>query len=1271
MVKGNGFARHKVTCTSPVPPVPPKDSGRFMFMIRTVLTTALFILCGQTVFSQCALVCNSSLTVALDTAGSATLTSSMLLQSSVNCSNNFIVSVADTAGNIYGPTLGPSLLGEPLTATLLHPSSGNSCNIQIHLIDNLPPVLDCGDTLFIWCNTPVHPDSLGYPFVSDNATDSVDIEMGYFEQFTDLPCHDTIGGVEVTAYIRRTWLATDGSGNMSMCVQHIFLRRATLSQVIFPKHLDGNVLPALECGADDPKDLSITGQPMIEGHILDNTTNCDLVVSYNDQQVPICGGARKLIRTWSVFDLCTEQFTVYAQIIRLLDTTPPVLTCPPNVTVSTFNTTCTAQVWLPQATAEDGCSGATVQANWQFGSGLGPFNNVPRGSYTVHYAATDGCNNSSTCQITVTVKDEKKPTALCESLVNVNLEEDGTVIVFAQTFDKGSHDNCGISQYLVSLNDGPFDDFVSFDCADIGPNIPVTLMVVDDSGLSSQCVAYAKVKDPIQPGILCPSAVTIGCGQDFNNTALTGLPFATDNCGSATVSFTNQVNLNYCGNGTVLRTWKATDLSGNTATCHQVITVADNTPITVVFPEDQLYFECQPNTDPAVTGEPIITGKDCEQLQITHTDYFFYTAEPACFKLIRNWAVIDWCTYQPNAPGGAGFWEHTQVIEVRDTVAPVLTCPANMSVGITGQGGCQTFAAVPLPNVDDCSGQVHITNNSFFAQNNIGPASGTYPRGVHTITYTASDGCGNTSSCTMKLTVTDTHAPVPVCNNGVSVTIQQTGYVTVTPAMINNGSYDNCSPVSALVLQVSPNTFDCQSLGSKTVTLTVTDEAGNSAFCQTTVVVQDNFNICTGQNTANIAGKLGREDGVPLFQKLVGLSGGISIAVHTDVDGTFAFPNLPMGQSYTLTPTYNTKPLNGVTTYDLVIIRRHILNIEKLGSPYKMIAADVNKSGAVTTLDMVDIQKLILQVTTSFPNGNTSWRFVPASHVFPDPTNPFAQPFPENIYIETLNVNYWGQDFIGIKVGDVNNSANPANFDDGGSEDRSFGNSLVFSTKDIELVAGEVYAIPFVANPDTELAGFQFTIDFDENALAFEGIEEGASPLKRSDFGLPDLVGAGAVTVSWGNFEGKTWCREEAMFTLLFRAKSHARLSDVLSINSRITPAEAYGGNFFAPAGSGFEMLGVALQFEGDITNDFLLFQNNPNPFRHRTNVGFQLPTAAQVNMRIYDLHGKLVKIYEGHFPQGSHIVEINLSDAPHTGILFCEMEVPGYGKQVIKMMKL
>ncbi len=1234
-----------------------------MYVLITLFS--LFAIPFSQLNAQCALVCHNHITVGLDTAGQANIYAPMLMQSSVGCSNNFTISVVDTLGEEQGTLLDADLLGMPLEATLFHPASGNSCDVQITLIDAMPPELDCVDTIFIWCNELL--DSLDAPTVSDNATETDSILLSHADVFTDWSCTDSVGNQPVTAYVKRTWYAEDESGNVDSCIQHIYLKRALLSQIVFPKHRDGVAMPALECGADDPNDFSVVGQPTVEGLPVDIAGNCDLIVSHTDQQVPICGGARRLVRTWTVFDLCTNGFLVYSQIIRLEDHTPPSITCPDNVVFNTFSSACTAQVYLPQGSAEDACSGAIVTPVWDYGTGYGAFNNVPAGVHTVTYRAQDGCNNVSSCEITVTVQDTKKPTALCELLVQVSLEEDGTALIFAETFDNGSYDNCEIGEYLVKRGTTDiYDEFVTFDCDDVNTNLQVTLKVVDVHGLQNTCVVDVVVLDQVKPEILCPATANISCGANYTNTNLTGNPYATDNCGVADVTYSDYVDLNNCGNGTVERTWRATDQDGNISTCKQLIIIADDTDINVVFPDNVDLYECQPNLDPSLMGEPIVTGQDCEQLQVTHTDYYFYTAEPSCFQLIRNWAIVDWCSYSPNNPGAGGFWEYTQVIEVRDSVAPVLTCPENMTVGID-DNGCQTFVNFPLPAVDDCSNKLTFLNNSNFAQSSQGPASGIYPKGVHNIVYTVMDGCGNTSTCTTRLTVVDSEAPNPVCNNGVSVTIQQNGYVTLTPANINNGSYDNCSPTNTLILQVSPNTFTCQDLGTKVVTLTVTDQSGNSAFCQTNVVIQDNFNLCGNGIVGVIAGKLEMENGEALSQKLIGLTGGITMAVQTDVDGTFDFPSLPLNQGYTLTPAYNTKPVNGVTTYDMVLIRRHILGVQQLPSPYKIIAADANGSKSVTTFDLVIIQKLILNIISEFPNNVKSWRFVDASFTFPNPENPFATNFPTTINIAKLTSNMFNQNFVGIKVGDVNDSADPSKLDGDENEDRNVDKTLIFNTEDIELVAGQVIAIPFVAATSQPMAGFQFTLNFDPGVLSFEGHQTGVLPnLKGNNFGTVHTP-QGILTMNWENVVDYETREGEVLFTLNFMVKNQARLSEVLTLNSRLTPAEAYIGRFAEM--DDLELAGVALSFQSATKETLQLFQNTPNPFYQTTDLHFFLPEATSVTVRLFNMHGQLIKTYTNDFAKGKHTWPVDLGGAAPTGLIFCELHAEGFGRKTMRMV--
>ena len=110
---------------------------------------------------------------------------------------------------------------------------------------------------------------------------------------------------------------------------------------------------------------------------------------------------------------------------------------------------------------------------------------------------------------------------------------------------------------------------------------------------------------------------------------------------------------------------------------------------------------------------------------------------------------------------------------------------------------------------------------------------------------------------------------------------------------------------------------------------------------------------------------------------------------------------------------------NGVTTYDLTIITKHILGIEALDSPYKMIAADVNNSKTITTLDLIHIRRAILQQIQEFP-GKDAWMFIPADQDI-DLSNPWA--YNEDLIIDNIQADQ-AVDFIAIKVGDVSDSAN-------------------------------------------------------------------------------------------------------------------------------------------------------------------------------------------------------------------------------------------------------
>ena len=177
-------------------------------------------------------------------------------------------------------------------------------------------------------------------------------------------------------------------------------------------------------------------------------------------------------------------------------------------------------------------------------------------------------------------------------------------------------------------------------------------------------------------------------------------------------------------------------------------------------------------------------------------------------------------------------------------------------------------------------------------------------------------------------------------------------------------------------------------------------------------------------NSANILGQITLEDGTPVPSVEIQMSGNTTGSVNNQTDGSYDVVDLEIGNNYTITPFRNDNHKNGVNTIDLVLMRSHILGIGTPLTPYQIIAGDVNQDGQLNTFDMLLVQKIIKLWDTEFANS-TSWRFIPADYVFQDPSKPLSEPFPEMNFYEPLLVNIEDQNFIAIKVGDLNNSNTP------------------------------------------------------------------------------------------------------------------------------------------------------------------------------------------------------------------------------------------------------
>lgn len=1240
----------------------------------TWLALTVFFLAAicQNAATQCTLACNNLRYVSLPAECESEITHYMILNNpnSPTCQPNAPTDFETTVMYQWGqpipttPFVNSDHIGQTFTVKVKHLPSGNSCWGAIHISDNLPPQLSCPPDLTIACTEPLDTANTGAAVASDCSS----FTLTYYNSAQNNGCSGNLAGV-----VARTWVAIDENGFSNTCQQKINIEKPDTMDVEFPPNRDGVTGAALDC-VNPNTNPSNTGVPTINGFPIPNGTGyCNMAVTHSDQQLPLCENSFAILRTWTVISWCTGAILTHTQIIKVKDTHAPVLACPANFTASTTSSQqCLADVFLPQVGITDDCStNFTVSINYPNGgvNGNGGWAyNLNLGVYTLTYQVSDACNNTSSCTTQLTIVDNVVPTVVCDASTVVTLSSSGTATVFAQTFDDGSYDNCGpitlkVRRMTAACGTQPvFAPTVKFCCADVGNNVTVVMQATDFAGNSNTCMVNVHVTDNSTPVITCPANKTLTCQQDPSHLNLTGLPGILINCGTADTTFTDVENLSMCNTGTIIRTWKATAANGYSSTCNQVISLVDNTPVSIVFPPNYAAAGCvslaglKPDSLPAPYNFPVV-NKDCELIASNFSDQVFTIAAPACFKIVRTWTLLDWCAYQPG--GNTGIWSAQQVISVTDTTAPAFDCPASFTVGLGANCAASVFLP-PVANVQDCSQNISVAVASPFGSG-YGPFSNVAP-GSYTVHYQVSDGCGNASSCSITVSVVDDKKPTPYCKDGLVTTLMGTdtdsdgifdeGMVTIWASDFDEGSFDNCP--GALQFSFSSDvgetnaTFSCDSLGIVPLQIWVTDATGNQDFCTTHIEIQDNQGVCGGSLFASAGGAVTDEAGFNVSNVMVALSIGNMAPAMTGQDGNFSFQEVPLGSDFTVLPEKDTNLLNGVSTFDLVLIRKHILGIQPFNSPYKIIAADVNHSNTVTTFDIVVLQKNILHITHDFPN-NKSWRFVKAGYVFPNPNNPFVPGFPEAYSINNFSGDMTGIDFVAVKIGDVNNSALLNQFQNPG-EDRS-GETLQLLVDDVYLQSGKQYKVDFTVKNFRELVGYQFALQFDPETLEMIQFENGdLTSLTESNFGFR-LLDEGVLTTSWNDFRPANLPDGAVLFSLLFQAKANIMIKHALHLGDAFTAAEAY----FEKG----EILSVALQFEAaqkPAPNDQIP-NAGPNPFRDFTTIRFSLDEPQTVSLLVVDATGRPVKTITGFFGPGQVLIRVEAEELRGVGTYFYQVK--------------
>ncbi len=555
------------------------------------------------------------------------------------------------------------------------------------------------------------------------------------------------------------------------------------------------------------------------------------------------------------------------------------------------------------------------------------------------------------------------------------------------------------------------------------------------------------------------------------------------------------------------------------------------------------------------------------------------------------------------------------------------------------------------------------------------PAGFGLPYGKHKIEWIANDQCGNETICKYEFIVKDCKAPTIVCKNGLSINIMLSGMITLWDKDFLQYTNDNCTPSDQIKLGIRKAntgtgfpqnshsvTFDCTELGKQYVEVWVEDGYGNADYCLTYVDVQDHIGACPPSTPFKGTIATYQAKAVPGVQVVMNKDGQPVAISLTGDSGEYLFGSMPAGCNYVLTPAFDGLPKLGVNTLDALLISGQLGDILPLPTPYQLLAADVDKSGNLSSADVDNLVKFILGVQSGFP-GNTPWQFVSTGYSFPDPLDLWSASVPSSLTFCLSGPVNFNPNFVAVKTGDVNDSANPVPLASPDIDDRADQkDKAVFTTTEQEFEAGDEVHIDIITPDLANIAAFQFTLETDPDVLSSVNVQPNLVPAK-----FIALPGENRVTASWhnpvllnSNIQGKN--AHYKALTLVYTAVKSGKLSDVLHLTSSVTGAEAYTRDL--------ETLDAELQFKkGAPTKKSVeLFAARPNPVRDRFIASYYLPQDGTAVLTLTDATGRVMQSVQADGAEGYHETEIELGTAAQTGMMFLHLEGPG-GTDVQRVM--
>jgi hypothetical protein len=483
---------------------------------------------------------------------------------------------------------------------------------------------------------------------------------------------------------------------------------------------------------------------------------------------------------------------------------PPIIYCPPEITISTDPNQCSAVVNLNlYVTASDGNGGNLIPVC------VPPSGSTfPKGTTTVMCSATNAAGLTTSCSFPFTVNDTQQPSITCPANITQTLPANQCLATVNYALPLAT-DNCpGITVICQPPAGGALFT--------VGTT-PVLCVATDARGLQYSCEFTVTITDLTPPVIQCPANISTSTASAQCSAVVNyPLPTVTD-CSAVTAPNCNPPSGSVFQRGTTSITCTVSDASGNQGSCSFSVTVNDTQAPTITCPSNITATTGKGACAATVQFDTPTTTDNC-------SDIVNVVCNPPSGASFAKGTTTVTCTATDSSNNTATC---SFTMTLNDTTPPVITCPANLLTN-TSQGSCSAAVSFTSPVVSDNCGNASVACNP--------PSGSTFNKGVTTVNCLATDSSNNTATCSFTITVNDNQAPMMVCPTNLIVPTAA-ALCSATVAYSVPIATDNCPGVGTPVC--NPPSGSPFPKGITTVTCVVSDASSISATCSFLVVVID------------------------------------------------------------------------------------------------------------------------------------------------------------------------------------------------------------------------------------------------------------------------------------------------------------------------------------------------------------------------------------------------------------------------------------------------